>query len=198
MHKVGFCVLFLLSITGCTYSVLQTADTIPKKEIAGGAGSAIFMDEKVIGWFPIVYLRGGITDNAEIGARTFFSYGYIGYIGDIKYRLTKEPITFSLGAGAGFLMDGPYLLEGTAYLSKKIGISDLYLAHRINSFKASEEAFTYGLVAFGFKLPCTSWFDFIGEVNTFFPYHSGDSSSVKIESGPPYVSVGVNFHKSKK
>ena len=187
--------LFLLSITGCTYSVLQTADTIPKKEIAGGIGSAVFMDEKVIGWFPIVYLRGGITDNAEIGARTFFYYGYIG---DIKYRLTREPVTFSLGAGAGFLMDGPYLLEGTVYLSKKIGISELYLAHRINSFKASEEALTYGLVAFGFKLPCNSWFDLIGEVNALFPYHPGDSSSVKIETGSPYVSVGVNLHKSKK
>lgn len=164
-----FWLVLLVLISGCTYSVLDTGETLPSNKMSVGMeDSFTYEDGHFFPLFPQLSLRRGLVENLDFGTRIL----YIGIIGDFKYRLLKEPLTLSLGTGGGYNLFGFTLFEATAYLSKEYNFGTPYMAYRycwgsgeVHTVEKIDVSANYPVIALGVKLPIVSWLDILCETD---------------------------------
>lgn len=145
--KVAVALVVVLSVvllSGCYFSVFQTARTVGAGNVAFTLGAAV-MDLAVDGnpsWLlaPQGRLAVGLAPNVDFGIRSGMmlnletgDVGFLGAVADFKFALFQEPDSFALALGFG----GGYStgtvgwgLEASVYFESTVRYLPIYVVYR--------------------------------------------------------------------
>ena len=145
LRSLAIVVMLLAAVllSGCYFSIFQTARTIGKGNVALTLGSGV-MNIAAPGDFNWIFtpqgrITIGLADNVDIGMQSGMMIGstgepsFLGVVGDLKIGLVQDPdfFSFSLGIGCGYR---PGLfgwgVEGSVYLDSNLRFLPIFFVYR--------------------------------------------------------------------
>ncbi len=154
--------------TGCLFNIFQTARTIGAGNLAFTFGTGAFRlqieDSTTYYVTPQARLTFGLADAVDLGLQTGAmislangSPGWLGAIGDLKFRLFDQPDSFALALGFGGGYSAEFVavgwgLFGEIFLDSNLRVLPIFLCYQPGVPLGGDSFVVYHHLAGGLKL----------------------------------------------